>query len=62
MIEQTGNLRRRNTVGSNILNVAQADLNKVKSNPAVLTGKTSPFADFAKIAHPYGLTACAQNA
>ncbi len=47
---------------TNILNVAQADLNKVKSNPALLTGKTSPFADFAKIAHPYGLTACAQNA
>ena len=47
---------------TNMLNLAQADLNKVKSNPALLTGNTSPFADFAKIAHPYGLRACAQNA
>jgi uncharacterized protein HemX len=48
---------------TNMLNLAQADLNKVKSNPASLaTGGASPFADFAKVAHPYGLTACAQNA
>jgi hypothetical protein len=47
---------------TNMLNLAQADLNKVKSNPALLQGKSSPFADFAKIAHPYGLTACAQDA
>jgi hypothetical protein len=44
---------------TNMLNLAQADLNKVKSNPAVLSGTT--FADFAKIAHPYGLKACAPN-
>jgi hypothetical protein len=48
---------------TNMLNLAQADLNKVKSNPSLLaTGGASPFADFAKVAHPYGLTACAQNA
>jgi hypothetical protein len=48
---------------TNLLNLAQADLNKVKSNPALLTsGGTNPFASFAKVAHPYGLTACAQNA
>ena len=47
---------------TNMLNLAQADLNKVKSNPALLAGNTSPFADFAKIAHPYGLRACAENA
>jgi ABC-type glycerol-3-phosphate transport system substrate-binding protein len=48
---------------TNMLNLAQADLNKVKSNPSVLAaGGASPFADFAKVAHPYGLTACAQNA
>ena len=47
---------------TNMLNLAQADLNKVKSNPALLQGNSSPFADFAKIAHPYGLTACARNA
>ena len=47
---------------TNMLNLAQADLNKVKSNPALLQGKSSPFADFAKIAHRYGLTACARNA
>ena len=47
---------------TNILSLAQADLNKVKSNPTLLAGTTSPFANFAKIAHPYGLTACAPNA
>jgi hypothetical protein len=47
---------------THLLSLAQADLNKAKTNPALLTGSTSPFADFAKIAHPYGLTACAQNA
>jgi hypothetical protein len=47
---------------TNMLNLAQADLNKVKSNPALLQGNSSPFADFAKIAHPYGLTACARGA
>ena len=47
---------------TNMLNLAQADLNKVKSNPTLLAGNTNPFADFAKVAHPYGLTACAPNA
>jgi hypothetical protein len=47
---------------TNILSLAQADLNKVKSNPTLLAATTSPFANFAKIAHPYGLTACAPNA
>jgi hypothetical protein len=45
---------------TNMLNLAQADLNKVKSNPALLV-KTNAFADFAKVAHPYGLKACAPN-
>ena len=44
-----------------MLDTAQADLNKVKANPALLTGKTDPFADFANLAHPYGLTSCAPN-
>ena len=40
---------------TNMLNLAQADLNKVKSNPASLaTGGASPFADFAKVAKTYG--------
>ena len=42
-----------------MLDVAQADLNRVKSNPALLTSNSPPFADFTKLAHPYGLTACA---
>jgi hypothetical protein len=42
-----------------MLDVAQADLNRVKSDPALLAGNSPPFADFAKLAHPYGLTACA---
>lgn len=43
---------------TNLLNLAQADLNKVKSKPALLAGKVEPFANFAKVAHPYGLKAC----
>ena len=47
---------------SKFLGLAQADLNTVKSDPNILvTGKSDPFADFAKVAHPYGLTACAAN-
>jgi hypothetical protein len=42
----------------NMLDMAQADLNKVKADPTLLAGNTDPFADFAKVAHPYGLTAC----
>lgn len=42
-----------------MLDVAQADLDKVKSKPSLLAGNAPPFADFAKLAHPYGLTACA---
>ena len=47
---------------TNMLNLAQSDLNKVKSNPTLLAGNTNPFANFAKVAHSYGLTACARNA
>jgi hypothetical protein len=48
---------------TNILNLGQTDLNKIKGNPALLlTAKTNPFANFAKIAHPYGLKDCAKNA
>jgi hypothetical protein len=46
------------TTVSNMLDVAQTDLNKIKSNPALLAGG-SGFAEFAHLAHPYGLTACA---
>jgi hypothetical protein len=44
-------------VVANMLTLAQADLNKVKSDPALVA--TDVFGDFAKVAHPYGLTACA---
>jgi hypothetical protein len=44
-----------------MLDVAQANLNRVKSNPLLLAGNSPPFAEFAKLAHPYGLTACARN-
>jgi hypothetical protein len=44
---------------TNMLDVAQTDLNRVKSNPTTLTEKT--FTNFAKLAHLYGLTACAPN-
>lgn len=42
-----------------MLDVAQTDLNQVKGNPAVLNEKT--FTNFANLAHPYGLTACAPS-
>lgn len=44
-------------VVTSMLTLAQADLNKIKSDPALVA--TDAFADFAKVAHPYGLTACA---
>lgn len=43
-----------------MLNIAQADLNKVKADPTALF-KGDLFANFAKLAHPYGLTSCARN-
>lgn len=47
---------------SNFIGLAQADLNKVKSDPTILfAGKSDPFTDFAAAAHPYGLTACAAS-
>lgn len=43
---------------TSMLNLAQADLNKVKSDPK-LAFETKTFADFATVAHAYGLKACA---
>jgi len=40
-----------------MLALAQGDLNKIKSNPTLIA--TDVFGDFAKVAHPYGLAACA---
>ncbi len=45
---------------TNMLNLAQADLNRLKSNPLLATSP-STFADFANVAHPYGLTECAKQ-
>jgi hypothetical protein len=42
-----------------MLATAQTDLHQIKSNPLTLTEKT--FANFGKLAHPYGLTACAPH-
>jgi hypothetical protein len=41
-----------------MLDTAQQDLDMVKSNPDLLV-KGDVFANFAKVAHPYGLTSCA---
>ncbi len=46
---------------NNMLDLAQADLEKVKANPALLIGSASTFHDFASQAHAYGLTKCAQQ-
>lgn len=42
---------------SNMLEIAQQDLDKVKSDPTSLNNES--FTNFAKLAHPYGLTECA---
>jgi hypothetical protein len=47
------------TTVTNMLDIAQADLNKVKSNPALLNSNV--FGNFAALAHPYGLTQCAPD-
>jgi uncharacterized protein with PIN domain len=45
------------TTVANMLGLAQADVEKIKADPSLIA--TDAFADFAKVAHPYGLTACA---
>jgi hypothetical protein len=40
-----------------MLQLVEADLGKIKADPKLIT--TDVFGDFAKVAHPYGLTACA---
>jgi hypothetical protein len=40
-----------------MLRLVQADLNTLKSRPMLVA--TDVFANFAHVAHPYGLTACA---
>lgn len=40
------------------LDDAQADLNRLKSDPSLLTQNQDTFADFGKLAHPYGLKEC----
>jgi len=42
-----------------MLAIAQEDLNHVKTNPALLASSNPPFASFARLVHPYGLTKCA---
>jgi hypothetical protein len=41
---------------------SQANLNKVKQNPALITSNQQPFAPAAKLLHAYGLTVCASGA
>jgi hypothetical protein len=43
---------------SRMLQLIEADLRRVKTNPKLIVSATA-FGDFAKVAHPYGLTACA---
>jgi hypothetical protein len=47
---------------TNLLNIAQTDLDRVKGNPGALVTQQHPFASFARLAHAYGLTSCAANA
>ena len=44
-------------VAHRMLALVQADLAKLKRNPALIMGDV--FGDFARVAHPYGLAACA---
>ena len=43
---------------SRMLQLVEGDVHKIKTNPRLIVA-TDVFADFAKVAHPYGLTACA---
>jgi hypothetical protein len=45
---------------SNMLAAAQTDLTRIKRNPSLLAGGAG-FTDFVRLAHPYGLTACASG-
>ncbi|HEV2975772.1 MAG TPA: hypothetical protein VGX69_12395 [Solirubrobacteraceae bacterium] len=45
---------------SNMLDTAQTDLDKIESDPALLASGAG-FTEFAHLAHPYGLTACAPS-
>ncbi|HME04767.1 MAG TPA: hypothetical protein VKG38_17220 [Solirubrobacteraceae bacterium] len=42
---------------TSMLKLVQADLTKLKGDPPLVA--TDVFGDFARVAHPYGLTACA---
>jgi hypothetical protein len=42
-----------------MLNVAERALDRVKRDPALLASESDPFANFRRLAHLYGLTACA---
>jgi hypothetical protein len=46
---------------TNMLDLAKADLDARKSDSARLLGDPAQFANFADVAHPYGLTDCARN-
>jgi hypothetical protein len=45
-----------------MLATSQANLNKVKQNPALFTSNQHLFAPAAKLLHAYGLTVCASGA
>ena len=45
-----------------MLNLAQADLDKLKAKPILLANGPGLFHNFAVRAHAYGLTQCAKNA
>jgi hypothetical protein len=45
---------------NSMLALAQADLNKIKANPALIN-QGDQFVNFEKVAHPYGLTSCASG-
>jgi hypothetical protein len=43
-----------------LISLAQADLNKLKADPSQISNDKL-FANFAAVAHPYGLTVCAKG-
>jgi hypothetical protein len=44
-----------------MLNIAEQALDRVKRDPALLASESDPFANFRRLAHSYGLTACAPS-
>jgi hypothetical protein len=60
-IEALRTLGSPSSAVTRMLNLAERALDRVKRDPALLAGESDPFAEFKRLAHAYGLTACAPS-